>query len=39
MKRYYNKTTGEWYNEGRTMTHSTESVLFSGVPTEEQLTE
>ena len=28
MKRYYNKTTGEWYNEGRTMTHSTEDSLF-----------
>ena len=39
MKRYYNKTTGEWYNEGQTMTHSTEDSLFSGVPTEEQLTE
>lgn len=39
MKKYYNKTTGEWYYEGRIMTHSTESMLFSGVPTEEQLTE
>ena len=39
MKRYYNKTTGEWYYEGRTMTHSTEDSLFSGVPTEEQLTD
>lgn len=39
MKKYYNKTTSEWYYEGRTMTHSTESVLFSGVPTEEQLIE
>lgn len=39
MKRYYNKTTGEWYYEGRTMTHSTESMLFSGVPTAEQLSE
>lgn len=39
MKRYYNKTTGKWYNEGRTMTHSTENMLFSGIPTEEQLSE
>lgn len=39
MKRYYNETTGEWYNEGRSMTHSTENMLFSGIPTEEQLTE
>ena len=39
MKRYYNKTTGEWYTEGRSMTHSIGSMLFSGVPTEEQLTE
>lgn len=39
MKRYYNKTTGEWYNEGHSMTHSTDSKLFSGVPTEEQLIE
>lgn len=39
MKRYYNKTTGEWYNEGRSITHSIEGSLFSGVPTEEQLTE
>lgn len=39
MKRYYNNTTGEWYNEGQTMTRSTEDSLFSGVPTEEQLTE
>lgn len=37
MKRYYNETTGEWYNEGQTMTHSTENSLFSGIPTEEQL--
>ena len=39
MKKYYNNTTGEWYNEGRIMTHSTEDSLFSGVPTEEQLSE
>lgn len=39
MKRYCNKTTGEWYNEGSSITHSTENVLFSGIPTEEQLSE
>jgi len=39
MKRYCNKTTGEWYNEGSSITRSTEDSLFSGVPTEEQLSE
>lgn len=39
MKRYYNKTTGEWYYEGQNMTRSIGSSLFSGVPTAEQLTE
>lgn len=39
MKKYYNKTTGKWYIEGQSMTHSTDNGLFSGVTTEEQLTE
>lgn len=37
MKRYYNNTTSEWYNEGDTITRKLENGLFSGVPTEEQL--
>lgn len=40
MKRYRNKTTGEIYIEGRTLTWQIdESTLWSGIPTEEQLTE
>ena len=39
MKRYYNETTKEWYTEGQSMTKSINGGLFSGVPTEEQLTE
>lgn len=40
MKRYKNKTTGEIYLEGRTLTlQIDESTLWSGIPTEEQLTE
>lgn len=39
MKRYYNKTTKEWYNEGQSMTKSTENGLFSGIPSVELLTE
>lgn len=38
MKRYYNSTTQEWYNEGQTMTRQIVNGLFSGVPTVEQLT-
>lgn len=38
MKRYRNKTTGEIYIEGRTLTWQIdESTLWSGIPTEEQL--
>ena len=36
--RYINNTTGEFYNGG-SMTIIYNGVLFSGVPTEEQLTE
>lgn len=40
MKRYKNKTTGEIYLEGRTLTWQIdESTLWSGIPTEEQLSE
>ena len=40
MKKYRNKTTGEIYLEGRTITWQIdESTLWSGIPTEEQLAE
>lgn len=40
MKRYKNKTTGEIYLEGNVLTYKIdESTLWSGIPTEEQLTE
>lgn len=39
MKRYYNDTTHEWYNEGQSMTRRIPNGVFAGVPTEEQLTE
>lgn len=40
MKRYKNKTTEEIYIEGNTLTcQIDESTLWSGIPTEEQLTE
>lgn len=38
MKRYYNSTTKKWYTEGQTMTEYINGALFSGVPSEEQLT-
>lgn len=38
MKRYHNPTTNKWYTEGQSMTHSTSNEVFSGVPSEEQLT-
>lgn len=38
MKRYYNSTTHEWYTEGQTMTRKIENGVFSGIPSEEQLT-
>lgn len=37
MKKYYNNTTAEWYNEGTSITRELDNGLFSGVPTEEQL--
>ena len=39
MKRYYNETTKEWYTEGRSLTRKTDKGLFSGIPTEQQLSE
>ena len=39
MKRYYNKTTNSWYTEGNSITIKNNNSLFSGIPTEEQLTE
>lgn len=38
MKRYYNETTKEWYNEGQSLTKRVENGVFSGIPSEEQLT-
>lgn len=37
-KRYYNETTHEWYTEGQSLTRRVNGALFSGVPSEEQLT-
>lgn len=37
MKRYYNATTKEWYNEGQSMTRRVDNGVFSGIPSEEQL--
>lgn len=38
-KRYYNSSTKEWYTVGQSMTKKIENGVFSGIPTEEQLTE
>lgn len=37
-KRYYNSTTKEWYTEGNSLTRRVNGMLFSGVPSLEQLT-
>ena len=37
MKKYYNPTTGKWYNEGQSITHNENGTLTSGVPSVEQL--
>lgn len=37
MKRYYNATTQEWFNEGQSLTRRVENGIFSGIPSEEQL--
>lgn len=40
MKRYYNETTQEWYNEGTSITrYLSNGSLFAGIPSVEQLTE
>lgn len=39
MKRYYNSTTKEWYNEGQSMTRRVDNGVFSGTPSVEQLYE
>ena len=39
MKRYYNSTENKWYTEGERITVKGSGRLFSGVPSEEQLTE
>jgi hypothetical protein len=39
MKRYYNATTKEWYNEGQSLTRRVNGALFSGIPSVEQLTD
>lgn len=38
MKRYYNSTTKEWYNEGQSLTKRVENGVFTGIPSVEQLT-
>lgn len=38
MKKYYNATTKEWYNEGQSLTRRVENGVFSGIPSVEQLT-
>lgn len=39
MKKYYNDATKEWYTSGQPITRKLENgALFSGVPSEEQLT-
>lgn len=39
MKKYYNATTKEWYNEGQSLTKRVENGVFTGIPSEEQLTQ
>lgn len=39
MKKYYNSTTKEWYNEGQSMTRRVDNGVFSGIPSEQQLTQ
>lgn len=39
MKRYYNQTTKEWYTEGNSITKNISNGVFSGIPSEQQLTE
>ena len=39
MKRYYNKSTNEWYTQGNSFTKRLDNGVFSGIPSEEQLKE
>lgn len=39
MKRYYNATTKEWYNEGQSLTKRVYNGVFTGIPSVEQLAE
>ena len=39
MKRYYNPTTKEWYTEGTSITRKIDNGVFSGIPSEQRLTE
>lgn len=39
MKRYYNSTTQDWYTEGQSLTRKIDNGVFSGIPSEQQLTE
>ena len=39
MKRYYNPTTNEWYIEGTSITKEIPNGVFSGIPSEQRLTE
>lgn len=39
MKRYYNSTTHEWYTEGTPLTKNISNGVFSGIPSEQRLTE
>lgn len=39
MKKYYNSTENKWYTEGERITVKGSGMLFSGVPSEEQLAE
>ena len=39
MKRYYNSNTNEWYTEGTPLTKNISNGVFSGIPSEQRLTE
>ena len=39
MKRYDNEDTKEWYTEGNSITKYIDGSLFSGIPSEQRLTE
>ena len=39
MKKYYNPTTKEWYTEGNSITKNISNGVFSGIPSEQRLTE